>query len=102
MSVKNIFILGCFITVSLFFFFSNFNVYASSVTAPSQSTTSRSKNTQTLDFGADIIEGELKKPQLIMELGANVEDVSSIIHLRDNFNDFHAVDSKKRLRFILK
>lgn len=102
MSVRNIFILCCFITVSLFYSTFYFKAFAASVTAPALSTTSRSKNTQTLDFGADIIEGELKKPQLLMELGANVEDVSSIIHLRDNFNDFHAVDSKKRLRFILK
>lgn len=55
-----------------------------------------------LDFGADVIEGELKKPQLFVELGANIDDMTSIIHLRDNFNDFHAVDQKRRLRFIKK
>ena len=81
---------------------SYFKVFAASTPSSSSSPTNRSANTQTLDFGADIIEGELKKPQLIMELGANIEDASSIIHLRDNFNDFHAADSKKRLRFILK
>lgn len=60
------------------------------------------KTSNTLDFGADIIEGELKKPQLFVELGANIEDMTSIIHLRDNFNDFHAIDQKRRLRFIKK
>ncbi len=58
------------------------------------------KKTQVLDFNADVIEGELKKPQLFLELGANVKDFNSLLLNREDFNDFQAVDMKKRLRFI--
>lgn len=103
------------INKKLKYLFILFSIFSFSLTSRSQSlTTSNSSKTSSnlqnsinpksnvLDFGADVIEGELKKPQLFVELGANIDDLTSIIHLRDNFNDFHAVDQKRRLRFIKK
>jgi hypothetical protein len=56
----------------------------------------------TLDFSGEVIEGQLKKPKLMINIDTSLDDLTSIIHLRENFNDFHAVDQKKRLRFIKK
>ena len=55
---------------------------------------------QVLDFSAGIIEGELNRPSILMELGSNFKDFDDLIFLRENFNSFHAIDSKERLRFV--
>ena len=55
---------------------------------------------QVLDFSAGVIEGELNRPSILMELGSNFKDFNDLIFLRENFNSFHAVDSKDRLRFV--
>ena len=58
------------------------------------------KGGKVLDFNADVIEGEVKRPQLFFELGGDVKDLDSILYIREDFNDFHAVDMKKRLRYV--
>ena len=58
------------------------------------------KKEQVLDFSAGVIEGELNRPSILMELGSNFKDFNDLIFLRENFNSFHAVDTKERLRFV--
>ena len=58
------------------------------------------KSEQVLDFSAGIIEGELNRPSILMELGSNFKDFNDLIFLRENFNSFHVVDTKERLRFV--
>jgi hypothetical protein len=53
-----------------------------------------------LDFNASVIEGELKRPQLFLELGTDIKDYNSVLLQRDDFNDFHALDMKQRLKYI--
>ena len=55
---------------------------------------------QVLDFSAGVIEGELNRPSILMELGSNFKDFNDLVFLRENFNSFHAVDTKERLRFV--
>lgn len=55
---------------------------------------------QVLDFSGDVIEGELKRPQLFLELVGTTEFMESTLYQREDFNDFHAVDMRKRLRYI--
>ena len=58
------------------------------------------KKEQVLDFSAGVIEGELNRPSILMELGSNFKDFDDLLFLRENFNSFHAIDSQERLRFV--
>jgi hypothetical protein len=58
------------------------------------------KKEQVLDFSAGVIEGELTPPSILMELGTNFKDFDDLIVLREDFNEFHRVDSSVRLRYI--
>ncbi len=66
--------------------------------APAKKNATAAKNV--LYFEGEIVEGELKKPKLFLELGAKIDDPDSILLSRDDFNDFHKVDMKRRFRFI--
>lgn len=52
-----------------------------------------------LDFSGGVIEGELNRPSMLMELGNNYKEFNDLILLRDDFNSFHEVDSLKRFRY---
>lgn len=52
-----------------------------------------------LDFSAGVIEGELNRPSMLMELGSNYKEFNDLILLRDDFNSFHEIDSMKRFRY---
>ena len=58
------------------------------------------KKEQVLDFSAGVIEGELTPPSILMELGTNFKDFDDLIVLREDFNEFHRLDSAVRLRYI--
>ena len=49
-----------------------------------------------LNFEGDVIEGEKRKPDLFMQSNVQNLDLDSILYIRNNFNDFHAVDSQRR------
>lgn len=53
---------------------------------------------EVLDFEADVIEGQKKAPELFLQLDVQKPDLSSVLFERKHFNDFHAVDSKRRPR----
>ena len=58
------------------------------------------KKEQVLDFSAGVIEGELNRPSILMELGSNFKDFNDLVFLRENFNTFHVIDTKERLRYV--
>ncbi len=60
---------------------------------------SSGKKEQILDFSAGIIEGELNRPSILMELGTNFKDFNDLILLREDFNSYHEIDSAVRLRY---
>jgi len=53
-----------------------------------------------LDFEAEVIEGEKKRPELFLDIKAGDGNVGSGLYLRPHFDDFFAVDKKRRPRFI--
>lgn len=57
------------------------------------------KKDQVLDFSAGVIEGELSRPSILMELGSNFKDFDDLLFLREDFNSFHEIDSSTRLRY---
>jgi len=61
---------------------------------------SQQKKEQVLNFSAGVIEGELTPPSILMELGTNFKDFDDLIVLREDFNEYHKLDSATRLRYI--
>lgn len=50
-----------------------------------------------LDFEADVIEGEKRKPDLFIQLeGRATNSMDSILYSRDDFNDYQEIDRKWR------
>lgn len=54
---------------------------------------------KTHDFEAELIEGQSKAPDLFRQTNTDTLSVDSVIYLRENFNDFHSRDSKRRPNF---
>lgn len=52
-----------------------------------------------LNFDADIIQGERKRPDLFIQLGGATTNMEAVLYGRQNFNDFHAVDQVLRPSF---
>ena len=73
-----------------------FNIYAQTTENPEPLEKTKEK---VLDFSGGVIEGELNRPSMLMELGSNYKEFNDLILLRDDFNSFHDVDSVKRLRY---
>lgn len=57
------------------------------------------KKPEVLDFEGDVIEGQKKAPELFLQLDVEKADLSSVLYDRRDFNDFHAIDSKRRPKF---
>lgn len=53
-----------------------------------------------LDFEADVIEGEKKRPELFLDIKAGDGNAGSGLYLRSHFDDFFSVDKLRRTRFI--
>jgi hypothetical protein len=51
-----------------------------------------------LNFEGDMIEGEKRRPDLFLQTNVEELNLDSILYLRKDFNDFHAVDHKRRPR----
>lgn len=58
------------------------------------------KKVHVIDFSAGVIEGELNRPSMLLEIGDNFKDLDDLLFLREDFNSFHQVDSKIRFRYI--
>lgn len=52
----------------------------------------------TLDFEADVIEGQRKAPELFLQTEVQKPSLDSVLFQRKDFNDFHAADSIRRPR----
>lgn len=49
-----------------------------------------------LDFEAEVIEGQRKSPQLFLQMDVGTPDLDAVMYLRQNFNDFHAVERNRK------
>lgn len=53
---------------------------------------------QVLDFEGDVIEGEKKGADLLLQTDTSQLSMNAVLYLREDFNDFHSIDRKKRPR----
>ena len=60
---------------------------------------SNEKIDNVLDFEADIIEGERMNPNLFLQLEVDKPNLDTVIYLRNDFNDFHKGDSRRRPKY---
>ena len=56
------------------------------------------EKTNVLDFEADVIEGEKRKPDLFLQMEGDVGSLDAILYSREDFNDYHESDRKWRPR----
>ena len=62
-------------------------------TAPSATT-----KPPVINFEAELIEGKRKNPDLFLQTSGGLAQIDGVIYLRQNFNDYHALDRKRRPR----
>lgn len=66
------------------------------ISTPAQKTSPSAKNEKVLDFDAEVIEGQRKAPQLFLQMDVGTPDLDAVMYLRQNFNDFQAVEQNRR------
>lgn len=64
--------------------------------------TGKKDKVNVLDFEGEMIEGERKKPDLILQIAPQDLNFESLLYNRADFNDFLEVDKNTRPRFIIK
>jgi hypothetical protein len=55
-----------------------------------------------LDFEADVIEGERVAPNLFVQMDLGAPNMDTLMFQRKNFNDFHAIDMKRKPKYRIK
>jgi hypothetical protein len=80
--------------ILILFFAFNFSFAAE----PKENT--KSKKEQVLDFSGGVIEGNLNRPSMLLELGSNYKEFNDLILLREDFNSYHELDSANRFRYV--
>lgn len=50
------------------------------------------KRGNVIDFDADVIQGERRKPEIFIQVGKERTNLESVIYGRNDFNDFATVD----------
>lgn len=55
-----------------------------------------------LDFEADVIEGERVAPNLFVQMDLGSPNMDTLMFQRKNFNDFHAIDMKRKPKYRVK
>ena len=63
---------------------------------------SKKEKMNVLDFEGEVIEGERKKPDLILQVAPQDLNFDNLLYNRSDFNDFLEVDQNTRPRFIIK
>lgn len=58
-----------------------------------------SRQSNVLDFDADVIEGERSGPNLLVQLDLQAPGLDTLVFQRKNFNDFHVIDMKRKPKF---
>ncbi|MFN7685898.1 MAG: hypothetical protein ACK5QT_10875 [Oligoflexia bacterium] len=64
--------------------------------APAQAQKRVNKPGNFLDFEADVIEGEKRRPDLFIQMEGGSESLDSVLYSREDFNDYHEQDRKWR------
>jgi hypothetical protein len=57
------------------------------------------KGGSALEFEVDVVEGQRLAPKVFTDLETEPMDLDALVYQREDFNDFHAVEKGRRLRF---
>jgi hypothetical protein len=76
--------------------------HAEDATTDVQQKNGKKEKVNVLDFEGEMIEGERKKPDLILQIAPQDLSFDSLLYNRTDFNDFLEVDKNIRPRFIIK
>lgn len=52
-----------------------------------------------LNFDADVIEGEKGGPSIMVQMDLQAPTMDTLVFKRKNFNDFHAIDRKRKPKY---
>lgn len=52
-----------------------------------------------INFEEDVIQGERKNLDLFVQIDLGASHIDNVVFQRDNFNDFHQIDSRRRPRY---
>lgn len=52
-----------------------------------------------IDFEADVIQGERRKPDILIQLGSQPNNMDGVFYGRKDFSDYHRVDYQWRPRY---
>ncbi len=58
------------------------------------------KQDAVLDFEADVIQGERKKPDIFLQLGKQNQTLESVLFTRKDFRDFHSLEKNWRPSYV--
>ncbi len=83
------------------------DLVAASVTSTTSSANSKaettsstnSKQSNILDFDADVIEGERTGPSILVQMDLQTPNLDTLVYQRKNFNDFHVIDMRRKPKF---
>lgn len=78
---------------------SSANPPASNNGSASTSSSGSSKSSNILDFDADVIEGERSGPSIMVQMDLQAPNLDTLVFQRKNFNDFHAIDMKRKPKY---
>ena len=65
----------------------------------SGSTSNSNKQSNILDFDADVIEGERSGPSIMVQMDLQAPNLDTLVFQRKNFNDFHVIDMKRKPKY---
>ena len=71
------------------------------VQSPQRETSSAGANSDSriLNFDADVIEGERASPSIMVQMELEAPTLDTLVFKRNNFNDFHAIDRKRKPKY---
>ena len=70
------------------------------ITAAHANPPEQGSKTPVLDFEADLIQAERKKPDIFTQLASEQQTLDGVMFRRKDFNDFHRVDKNWRPGFV--
>jgi hypothetical protein len=78
---------------------SNSSEPGASTSGSTSQTSGSPKQSNVLDFEADVIEGERSGPSILIQMDLQAPTLDTLVFQRKNFNDFHAIDMKRKPKY---
>jgi len=69
---------------------------------PKDTEQSQTADPAVMDFESDVIEGQRMRPELFNQSGTEGLTLDAILYLRNDFNDLHQLEQKRRPKYLEK